>query len=473
MPSKETIKTSSSSKPPSSSPRPRRSARSKRILYTEFDDDSLESLLQDHEQKGLEFRAAKKRKDEHEWEHPGYEIPLDSLPALCVERILGYISDPRDLHSMSAANKGMSGLITLPLVVRSAVFYSLRKRKDAHHRKTLSNIMTYLQNRSIHLPSPMRLLRLLNATQCERGDDCWGKNLCTGRPGALDLTSPCRPFGLAICEKCIKYGTTNISYSHFSRHHNGVAFFQWNKLMDAHVDFKGERHGSLVRVIELQQIESSFDNAEDRNLHLKSMIERAHAQSDTCPLHYEENAERYCHIFQTAEKEADQRLIEEEELKEKALAERREEKHSKKLERVKGIYDLLDEYLGDCPKKELALDCEWRENDFSGQCVRFKCTIVEEAMRGMISAPVSSSVVYCVRCCEFLRCNSLFLCFTSLYTINSQQHPNEQSEMLPTKSKMHSLLLKTKTFSRTISSLRAPTATRRDCMSIALRSLHP
>ena len=273
---------------------------------------------------------------------------------------------------MSLVNKGMGGLITLPLVVRCGVFHSLRKKKEAVHRKTLGNVMGYLSNRSIYLPSPSRLLRLLNATYCERGDECWGKNLCTGRAGLLDGSS-CRPFGLAMCEKCLKYATIHIPYSHFSRHQHGVAFYQWNKLADSIVDSGGVRQGSLVRVMELQQIESSFDSAEERNAHLKSMVERAHEASDVCPLHYEENVKEYVRTFHEMEMEADRRLREEENENARLYAERREEKYSRKVARVRAIYELLDEYLGDCPLKELALESDWRDHDYQNVSL-YACT---------------------------------------------------------------------------------------------------
>lgn len=165
--------------------------------------------------------------------------------------------------------------------------------------------------------------------------------------------------------------------------------------MDAHVDSGGERHGSLVRVIELQQIESSFNTDAERKEQLEFMVERAHAASNHCPMHYDENAAWYVDEFDSAEKEAEQRLKDEEDMKEKAFAERREEKQGKKLARVRAIYDLLDEYLGECPDKEMALECSWRENDYQ-ECLKFKCTVVEDAMRHLVSAPVSRCWIGCV-----------------------------------------------------------------------------
>lgn len=387
MPPKRANKTKASAAPAAAAPL-RRSSRSKRIRYTNlYDDSSFESLLEDHERKGEEHRAAK-QKSTFRYQHPGYEIPLDSLPALCIERILSYVPDPSDLLNLSRMNSQINSLITAPLVIRAGVFHMLRRKKEAHHRKTLANIMNYLRRRSIHLPSPHRLLRLMNAKQCERGDDCWGKNLCTGKPGGLDEHSTARPFGLAICSQCIKYGTSTVSYRHFSNDTKGVAFYQWNKLMDARVDFLGEKHGPLVRVIELQQIDSSFDNNQDRKMHLESILERAHEGTAHCPLHYEKMAKEYVELFDEAEKEADRRLREEEEMKNMEIAERREEKQSRKVARVRAIFDALEDYLEDCPNKEMALECTWREHDYQ-ECLKFKCTLVDGWMRHMVMAPVS------------------------------------------------------------------------------------
>jgi hypothetical protein len=254
---------------------------------------------------------------------------------------------------------------------------------------------------------------------CERGDDCWGKNLCSGRPSVLDRHSTARPFGMAICNTCLKFGC--VSTGSFSRDVQGVAFYQWNKLMDGHVDVAtGERVGPLLRVIQIQQIESSFVETQDRKLHLESMVERAHGNTNHCPMHYEELCGEYVDLFEVAEKEAEERLREEEEMKNKACKERREEKQARKMERVRAIYDLLEEYLGeDCPEKEMALECEWREEDYQ-ECLKFKCTIVDGAMKSMISAPVSITFVLVVQILVyFIVTNGMLLLLPLLWLLQS------------------------------------------------------
>jgi hypothetical protein len=65
-------------------------------------DFDLETLLKEHELSGVEYRAkrdAKKRKTVKDPEDEkyadafkGYDIPLESLPALCIEKIFSMVS---------------------------------------------------------------------------------------------------------------------------------------------------------------------------------------------------------------------------------------------------------------------------------------------------------------------------------------------------------------------------------------------
>ena len=83
--------------------RPTRSLRKRQPAKLADDIDfDLETLLKEHEQKGVEYRAkrdAKKQKiggDEADEKYAdafkGYDIPFDTLPALCIERIFAMVS---------------------------------------------------------------------------------------------------------------------------------------------------------------------------------------------------------------------------------------------------------------------------------------------------------------------------------------------------------------------------------------------
>ena len=69
-------------------------------------------MLEEHERKGIEHRAkqaAKKLKQTEEEEVWDYEIHFDALPALCIERILAFISDPQDLYNMAFQSNALVG----------------------------------------------------------------------------------------------------------------------------------------------------------------------------------------------------------------------------------------------------------------------------------------------------------------------------------------------------------------------------
>mmetsp|Transcript_22739 Transcript_22739/g.49227 ORF Transcript_22739/g.49227 Transcript_22739/m.49227 type:complete len:626 (-) Transcript_22739:318-2195(-) len=385
----------------SSSSRPSRSLRKRQPAKLADDIDfDLETLLKEHEQKGAEHRAkrdAKKQKtgkdeevDKYAGAFTGYEIPFDTLPALCIERIFAMLDSPQDLFNLAFSSKFLMSLVTPETVIRSAVFNNLRKR-DKGNRKTMSNIMGYISNRSIHVPSTHRMLRLLNARSCERGDRCWGKNLNTGKAMALNRNSTNRPFGLALCDKCVKFGTTKVPYSHFSRFQQGVAFHQWNLLMNPQRDPKtGDVSGPLLEVLELQQIENTYANNDDKKSALEGIVQKALSNDGKyCPIHYEEKAAAYQEIYENAEKEADDTVAAALEMDQQKYIQRRDERIAKRMTRIRSIYASVEEILDDCPLKDLALDCTWLESD--ERCVKFSCHVVEQKLGTIISAPASAS----------------------------------------------------------------------------------
>lgn len=385
-----------------SSSRPSRSLRKRPAKLADDLDYDLETLLKEHERLGVEHRQAaaqKKQKtvaDDEDEKYAdaftGYEIPFDALPALCIERIFGMLDSPQDLYNIAFSSKLLLSLVTPEAVIRSAVFNNLRRR-DKGNRKIMSNIMGHVTNRAIHIPSPHRLLRLLNARSCEMGDRCWGRNLNTG--GAMALHPGCynRPFGLALCDKCVRFGTTKVPYSHFSRFQKGVAFHQWNLLMNPARDPKSKTdpvNGPLVQVLELQQIENTYVDNGDKKSALEGMVQRALAHDGKfCPLHYEEKAAAYQETWENAEKEADEHVAAALERDQQKFRERREERIAKRMTRIKSIVASLQEILDDCPLKDLALDCKWLESD--ERCVKFTCHIVEHRLSNIISAPASAS----------------------------------------------------------------------------------
>lgn len=358
-----------------------------RAAFADDIDFDLEELLNVHEEDGIAYRAerdAKKAKDEDKYADAfsGYEIALTDLPALCIERVMAMFDSPRDLYHLAFSSKLLMNIVTPEMVIRSAVFSNM-KRKDVGYRKTMAEIMQHVSNRSIHLPSPHRLLRLLNAKSCERGAKCFGKNLNTGKSMTLSGSFH-RTCGMALCENCIKFNTTKIGYNW---HGKNVALDGWRTLTNPYQDDNGAWHGPLVGVLELQQIQNSYSEREEKEKALAGFVEKALTEnSNLCPSHYEEKAAAYSEIYDAAEKEADDYV--EKKLKEQLQKsdECRQERIAKRLTKLRAVHAQMVEIMEDCPMKELAMECTWNE-ETERNILKFECYFVQQSMSTMISAP--------------------------------------------------------------------------------------
>lgn len=363
-----------------------------RAAFSDDIDFDLEELLNVHEEDGIAYRAkrdAKKAKDDDKYADAfsGYEIALTDLPALCIERIMAMLDSPKDLYNIAFSSKLLMNIVTPEMVIRSAVFSNM-KRKDVGYRKTMAEIMQHVSNRSIHLPSPHRLLRLLNAKSCERGAKCFGKNLNTGKSMTLAGNFH-RTCGMALCENCIKFNTTKIGFNHFANNESGknVALSGWRCLTNPYQDDNGAWHGPLVGVLELQQIQNSYSEREDKEKALTGFVEKALTEdSNICPSHYEEKAAAYSEIYEAAEKEADDYV--EQKLKEQLQKsdECRQERIAKRLTKLRVVHSQMVEIMEDCPMKELAMECNWNEES-ERNILKFECFFVQQSMSSMISAP--------------------------------------------------------------------------------------
>ncbi|KAK1737065.1 hypothetical protein QTG54_011932 [Skeletonema marinoi] len=372
-----------------------------------FSDDidfDLEELLNVHEETGIAYRAerdAKRAKDEEQAEYAdafsGYEIALTDLPALCIERIMGMLDSPSDLYNVAFSSKLLMNIVTPDMVIRSAVFNNM-KRKDVGYRKTIAEIMQHVSSRSIHLPSPHRLLRLLNARTCERGEKCFGKNLNTGKSMTLSGTHH-RTCGMALCDNCIKFNSTKISYNHFANDLGGgdddkpsrVAFASWRTLTNPHQDDNGEWHGPLVGVLELQQIQNSYSEQDEKVEALSGFVQKALTEnSNHCPSHYEEKAVAYTEIYEAAEKEADDYQEKKEKEQMQKYDESRQERITKRLTKLRGVHAQMVDIMKECPMKDLAMECSWNEES-ERNLLKFECAFVQSTMSDLLSAPSNAS----------------------------------------------------------------------------------
>ena len=165
--------------------------------------DPIEAATALEEAEATRCLRAKKKKDER-WQcnHP----PFENIMPEIITNIMIYLDDSQDVYNFSKCAKFIRDAVTPEVVVRSAVFGGGRSRE------ALACVMRYVQNRSIHTPSKLRLLKLVNGKRCERMESCFGLNLVSKQPQSLPKKSGNRPFGLCICQCCV----TGLSQSGFS-----------------------------------------------------------------------------------------------------------------------------------------------------------------------------------------------------------------------------------------------------------------
>jgi hypothetical protein len=129
------------------------------------------------------------------------QIPiLDLLSPKAVQTILEFVDmKPRELFRLVTTIKPFYNAI-LPrpdIVVKNAYV------AGGNEQKVITEIIGYIEHKSIHMPCTMRLMRLVNAKLCERGDECFGFDLILNQPAPVNKKQS-RPFGLCLCQECLK-----------------------------------------------------------------------------------------------------------------------------------------------------------------------------------------------------------------------------------------------------------------------------
>ena len=123
--------------------------------------------------------------------------PFELLPVDVLTRTFLYLYDPRDLLSLSlCGSKYIRKAIRMELIVRAAVYYA-----GGDIQERMKTIRKLVLDKSIHLPSKFRLLRLITGTQCERGSKCYGYNCVTNKAGKISNPG-ISAFGMLLCMQC-------------------------------------------------------------------------------------------------------------------------------------------------------------------------------------------------------------------------------------------------------------------------------
>lgn len=105
--------------------------------------------------------------------------PFEMLPSSAIEIILSFLGNSRDVYNLSSCAKYIHECLTPEIVVRSAVFGGHKTRQ------VVKMLVVFLEKKSIHVPSTFRLLRLVNGTKCERGDQCLSYDLISKVAGTI------------------------------------------------------------------------------------------------------------------------------------------------------------------------------------------------------------------------------------------------------------------------------------------------
>ena len=229
-----------------------------------YSDKAFEALLRHHEQRGLEQREEKRRKLEGPYPYRpnpdgtigngNITVALDQLPGPVITLIFEMLPRCRDILNLAYQSKYLLSFVERrhDLIVRAAVHenamakiapkkkgggnnnnnsnsggsgggdgadanaadqqqqllssgaigWSGNKKADGS-RKIMTQLADDVRSRAMHVPSPLRLLRLLCAQSCERCEQCWDYNTEKETAGTrLGVDGAARPFGMALCHKC-------------------------------------------------------------------------------------------------------------------------------------------------------------------------------------------------------------------------------------------------------------------------------
>ena len=290
--------------------------------------------------------------------------------------VFDMLDSSRDVFVLAFMNKSVQSFVTREVVVRTAVF------NDGMPRNIIANVMESVDNESIFLPSPLRLLRLINSKQCECLDECWSYNVVTKKAAALSRTCK-RPFGLSICKECVKGLSVSLPYNHFATAgtpSNRVCH-DWRVLQRPFVDRNGQRHGAIIDAKQLAQIKNTFRGIEEQKEALDQLLE---AVDDDVSDEVEVERESMIEAYEDAEERVGAFLRSKREI---ANDKRKVTSRNGRGRREK-ILKELETLLEDYQHKNLALLCS-RDEDWG--TVNFKLQPAHHTLFSLFSASSSAT----------------------------------------------------------------------------------
>ena len=293
----------------------------------------------------------------------------------------------------------------MDIVIRATVLEDAHQHGSTPTRSILSGIVQLFRKRSIHVPSPLRLLKQVNAKRCERGANCFGFDLKKDLASNKNMNSGYhKPFGFAICSACAKDCCTKLprqwSWNHWTRQERidgKIVFYGWrgafdpDKGSDLCIGPNGERIGPIINGRHLQQIANThpYDIEKQKNSFAAFVNQEYGEEGSEMMESFEKACADLVQIHEEVEKEREE--------KKKAFWEKWTEDNkakddavvASKKAKLQPIIAALEEAVADAPLNEMALDFEWKDSRWDP--IKFRYHFVKDSLGKLLSAPSSAS----------------------------------------------------------------------------------
>ena len=265
--------------------------------------------------------------------------------------------------------------------------------------------MDRIKLKAIHVPSVLRLLRLMNANICERGVDCCALDIIKNKPCKLknSIFEPL-PFGLAICRACKDEMSTSMgrfpgTLTHpfngwDSRYLDRIANSGRNALNAVYIEQSTtEKCGSLVLFKHVKRIEKTdlagMDIEERKSKQislLEDMLARVESNGITkkcCSL-----SKLYISAFDASMDEYDAHVQRKREVTTARVLKRKADKAARKQYLSELVLNKIKPLLGNVWHKDMALKGSW--NRFG--CYEFLYWPSQRVLGPLLSAPGSVTI---------------------------------------------------------------------------------
>lgn len=273
--------------------------------------------------------------------------------------------DIRSLYNVTMTSKVGMSLLRHEHVVRSAMM------QGGHSKTSMERLVPLIEKRCIWIPSPIRMLRLVNGRTCER--------CCRGR---VHLVSD--HYGVFFCfHGCIQNNSTkgvafNNRWSPFLVDQPRIAKSAYSSSayiwMRPYTDKSGERCGPLISMVEMERTMRGDGTVEDLLREKDAIDKHKHAVS------------AISQVFKDSTEAAARRIEERKQRKNEASAQASDRRKTKIL----GIIQTLHAELEDVPWKDVALAYRWKKSN-SKEVPSFDCGLTNELLREYSSAPSKAS----------------------------------------------------------------------------------